>query len=120
MASITSKACLITKPTASGWPPIRWGANLYYRGDWVRARFGFLRTQAQDAVSDNETPTSGFTFLNATFTLDLSPWFARVPVEFVVQGTNLLNQKGRNVVSFTADEVLLPGRNVRGAIRVRF
>ena len=101
-------------------PPIRWGANLYYRGDWVRARFGFLRTQGQDAVSDNETPTSGFTFLNATFTLDLSPWFPRVPVEFIVQGTNLLDQKGRNVVSFTADEVLLPGRNVRGAIRVGF
>ncbi|MEE2679012.1 MAG: TonB-dependent receptor [Myxococcota bacterium] len=101
-------------------PPIRWGANLFYRGDWVRARFGFLRTQAQDAVSDDETPTSGFTFLNASFTLDLSPWFARVPVEFIVQGTNLLDQKGRNVVSFTADEVLLPGRNVRGAIRVRF
>jgi iron complex outermembrane receptor protein len=101
-------------------PPIRWGANLYYLGDWVRARFGFLRTQPQDAVSENETPTAAFTFLNATFTLDLTPLFARVPVEFLVQGTNLLDQKARNVVSFKADEVLLPGRNIRGGIRVRF
>lgn len=101
-------------------PPIRWGVNLFYRGDWVRARFGFLRTQAQDSVSEDETPTAGFTFLNATFTLDLSPLFARVPVEFVLQGTNLLDQNARNVVSFKADEVLLPGRNIRGAVRMRF
>jgi hypothetical protein len=37
-----------------------------------------------------------------------------------VHGSNLLDVKARNVVSINADRVLLPGRNVRGTLRVRF
>jgi len=101
-------------------PPIRWGASLFYQGDWLRGRVGFFRTQAQDDVSNFENATSAFTFLNASLTLSLAPLYDRVPVELSVQGRNLTDQKGRNVVSFRADELLLPGRNVRGTLRVRF
>jgi iron complex outermembrane receptor protein len=101
-------------------PPIRWGANLSYRGAWLLGRFGFLRTQDQPDVSSFENPTDAFTFLNASLTLLLSPLYPRVPVEIGLQGLNLLDAKGRNVVSFKADEVLLPGRNIRATLRVRF
>ncbi len=101
-------------------PPMRWGLSLFFRGDHARARFGFLRTERQNDVGLNEAPTSGFTFLNTTLSLDLSSLFQGKPLELVLQGTNLLNEKARNAVSFNADEVLLPGRNFRGAIRFRF
>ena len=40
--------------------------------------------------------------------------------ELLLQATNLLDEKARNVVSFTADEVLLPGRSFRAAVRLPF
>jgi iron complex outermembrane receptor protein len=101
-------------------PPIRWGGNLFYQGDWLRGRVGFLRTEEQNDVSSVENPTDAFTFLNASLTFMLAPLLPRVPIELSVQGTNLLDVEARNVVSINADRVLLPGRNVRGSVRVRF
>jgi len=101
-------------------PPIRWGGDLTYRSEWMRGSFGFLRTEAQNDVGEFLTPTDAFTFLNFSLTLSLAPVFPRVPVEFTLQGRNLLDQEARNVVSFNADEVLLPGRNIRGTVNVRF
>ncbi len=100
--------------------PIRWGLNLFYRGDWVTGRFGFIRTEEQTDVSNFENSTDDFTFLNVRVTLSLAKLYPRVPVEFTFQGTNLMDKRGRNVVSFNADEVRLPGNNFRGAVRVRF
>ena len=101
-------------------PPIRWGASLFYRGDRVRGRVGFLRTEAQHHSSHFETNSSAFTFLNAQIAVRLTPFGDTVPVELSVIGTNLTNAKARNHVSFMQNELLLPGVNVRGAIRVDF
>lgn len=101
-------------------PPIRWGAYLTYRGDWVRGRFGFLRTEEQDDVGAFLEPTNAFTFLNFSLTLSLASLYERVPVELSLQGINMLDQEARNVVSFNADELVQPGRNVRGTVNIRF
>ena len=101
-------------------PPLRWGLGLFYKGDHAQARFGFLRTERQSRVSDNETPTSGFTFVDATVTIGLGAWIPGASSELLLQATNLLDEKARNVVSFTADEVLLPGRSFRAAVRLPF
>ena len=101
-------------------PPIRWGSNLFYEGEWLRGRVGFLRTEEQDDVSRFEEPTDAFTFLNASLTFLLTPLLPAVPIELGVFGTNLLDVEARNVVSFNAQRVLLPGRNVRGTLRIRF
>jgi iron complex outermembrane receptor protein len=37
-----------------------------------------------------------------------------------VVGNNLLNEKIRNAVSFTKDEVLLPGASVRAFVNLKF
>ena len=71
-------------------------------------------------MSNFENSTDGFTFLNASLAVFLAPLYERVPVEIRVQGRNLTDQKGRNVVSFRADDLLLPGRNVRATLRVGF
>ena len=101
-------------------PPIRWGGSFFYEGEWLRGKIGFLRTEAQDDVSSFENRTDAFTLLNASLTFQLAPLLPRVPIELGIFGTNLLDAKGRNVVSINADLVLLPGRNVRGTLRVRF
>jgi iron complex outermembrane receptor protein len=100
--------------------PIRWGSHLTYRGDLVRARFGFLRTEKQGDSSNFDSSTGSFTFLDAALFVRVTPLGERVPVEIGIQGTNLTDEKGRNHVSFQADEVLLPGRNIRGTVRVDF
>ena len=101
-------------------PPIRWGTYLTYRGDWVRGRFGFLRTEKQNDVGAFLEKTDAFTFLNFSLTLALDELLPRVPIELTLQGINMLDREARNVVSFNADEVLLPGRNVRGTVNIRF
>ena len=81
---------------------------------------GFLRTEEHDDVGRAGESTDAFTFLNASLTFLLEPLLPRVPIELGVFGTNLLDVKARNVVSINAQEILLPGRNVRGTLRVRF
>ncbi len=100
--------------------PIRWGIGGFYQSDWVQAHFGFVRTERQNDVSEFENKTDDFTFLNLSIIFSTQQLFARVPVEFGFHATNMLNQRARNVVSFNADELLLPGFNARGTVRVRF
>lgn len=99
--------------------PIRWGAGVFFRGTSTDARVGFVRTEAQEETGDFETATNGFTYLNASFSyaLDLG---RDLPLEFRVSARNLTDVRGRNHVAFNKDDVVLPGRNVRFALRARF
>jgi iron complex outermembrane recepter protein len=95
-------------------PPHRAGAGVYYRDiNWF-ARLGFLHAFDQNRIADEETPTNGYTLLNAdlafTFTLD----GAGAPEMTIgLRGENLLDDDVRNHVSFKKDEVLEPGRTIR-------
>jgi iron complex outermembrane receptor protein len=97
-------------------PPHRAGAGLYYRDvNWF-ARLGLLHAFDQDRIDANETPTEGYTLLNAdlayTFRLDgqggTSP-----EMTIGLKGENLLDEDVRNHVSFKKDDVLLPGQTIR-------
>lgn len=104
-------------------PPHRLGGGLYYRdADW-RARVDLLHAFQHDEIGFDETPTSGYTLLNAevSYTMRLASDGKVVP-ELVVglKGENLLDDDVRNSASFKKDEVLLPGRNVRLFGIVRF
>ena len=99
-------------------PPHRLGGGLYYRdAAWI-ARANLLHAFRQDEIAVNETPTSGYTLLNA----ELSYTFMRArqrasgitPVTTIgISGENLLDDDVRNSASFKKDEVLLPGASVR-------
>jgi iron complex outermembrane recepter protein len=97
-------------------PPHRAGAGLYYRdANWF-ARVGFLHAFDQNRIADNETPTNGYTLLNAdlSYTFKLDGQGAVAPEMTIgLRGENLLDDDVRNHVSFKKDEVLEPGRTIR-------
>jgi iron complex outermembrane receptor protein len=97
-------------------PPHRLGFGLYYRDANLFARTGFLHAFDQNHPGENETPTKGYTLLNAdlAYTFRLPPHASVVPEMTIgLRGENLLDDDVRNSVSFKKDEVLQPGRNVR-------
>ncbi len=93
-------------------PPLRYGGGVFYESDGMALTLSALHTAQQDKVAQNETPTEGYTLVDAsalfrifegeTGALDLS-----------LAASNLFDETARNHVSFTKDHVLLPGRNVR-------
>ncbi len=70
-----------------------------------------------------ETPTAGYNLLKAEVSyktkLDPAYFGAREMIVGVV-GNNLLNENIRNSVSYTKDEVLLPGIGVRAFANLKF
>ncbi|MFV0296031.1 MAG: TonB-dependent receptor, partial [Hyphomicrobiaceae bacterium] len=104
-------------------PPHRLGGGVYYRDGRLRARVDVLHAFRHDEIALNETPTSGYTLLNAgiDYTFKLGSHGAITP-EFTVglKGENLLDDDVRNSASFKKDEVLQPGRNVRLYGSVKF
>ena len=77
---------------------------------------GFLHAFDQNRIGENETPTKGYTLLNAdlAYTFKLDPQANVVPEMTIgLKGDNLLDDDVRNHVSFQKDVVLQPGRNVR-------
>jgi iron complex outermembrane receptor protein len=97
-------------------PPHRAGLGIYYRDlNWL-ARLGFLHAFDQNRIGENETPTKGYTLLNAdlAYTFKLDPKAGFGPEMIIgLKGENLLDDDVRNHVSFNKDEVLLPGRTIR-------
>lgn len=97
-------------------PPHRAGAGVYYRDmNWL-ARVGFLHAFDQDRIGENETPTEGYTLLNAdlAYTFKLDAAAGGVPEMTIgLRGVNLLDAEVRNHVSFRKDEVVQPGRTIR-------
>jgi iron complex outermembrane recepter protein len=97
-------------------PPHRAGAGMYYRDDNWFARVGFLHAFGQDRIGENETPTDGYTLLNAdlSYRLKLTGQDSFAPEMTIgLKGENLLDDDVRNHVSFLKDEVLQPGRTIR-------
>ncbi|MBS0242871.1 MAG: TonB-dependent receptor [Proteobacteria bacterium] len=96
--------------------PYRLGGGLYYRDAAWRARVDLLEAFKHTEVAPNETPTDGYTLLNAeaSYTLKLAQdGGLATELTIGVKGENLLDEDMRNSASFKKDEVLLPGRNIR-------
>ena len=104
-------------------PPVRVGGGVFYRdGSWL-ARVNLLHAFSQNNITDVETPTPGYNLLKAEISYTRKIKEAGIPIYEITLGVtcdNLLNDDIRNSVSFTKDEVLLPGRNVRLFANVRF
>jgi iron complex outermembrane receptor protein len=105
-------------------PPVRVGGGAYWRNDNWLVRSTLIHAFAQNDVSANETTTPGYNLLKAELSYR---WKAKAPradelSEFSVGivGDNLLNEDIRNSVSYTKDEVLLPGRAVRLFANVKY
>jgi iron complex outermembrane receptor protein len=105
-------------------PPVRVGGGVFWRdANWL-ARINFLHAFAQNDIAViGETPTAGYNLLKAEISyktkLDPSFFGARELMVGIV-GNNLLNENIRNSVSYTKDEVLMPGIGVRAFANLKF
>jgi iron complex outermembrane receptor protein len=99
-------------------PPRRYRLGLHYRGDRLTGRIEGVRAEEQDRVSRFETPTEGYTLLNASvgyrFLTNIAVY------DLLLRGTNLTDEEARSHVSFLKDFVPFPGRDVSLSLRVTF
>ncbi|MFT3791705.1 MAG: TonB-dependent receptor [Rudaea sp.] len=98
--------------------PGRLGATLMWEDQGWRASLGAVGYARQDDVAQFETPTAGFTLVNAhlsrQFTAGAAAW------ELFLDGQNLGNQEARMATSFLKDRAPLPGRSLVFGIRNYF
>jgi iron complex outermembrane recepter protein len=105
-------------------PPVRVGGGVFWRdANWL-VRVNFLHAFAHtDVAVIAETPTAGYNLLKAEFSYKtkLDPaYFGAREMTVGVVGNNLLNENIRNSVSYTKDEVLMPGIGVRAFANLKF
>lgn len=105
-------------------PPVRLGGGVFWRDDNWLMRVNLLHAFAQNNVAViAETPTAGYNLLKAevSYKTKLNPnaFGAREMIAGLV-GNNLLNENIRNSVSYTKDEVLMPGIGVRAFANFKF
>lgn len=105
-------------------PPLRMGGGVFWRDDNWLMRVNLLHAFAQNNVAViAETPTAGYNLLKAEVSyktkLDRN-WFGAREMMAGIVGNNLLNENIRNSVSYTKDEVLMPGIGVRAFANFKF
>jgi iron complex outermembrane recepter protein len=105
-------------------PPVRVGGGVYWRdANWFM-RINLLHAFPQNDIAPiGETPTPGYNLLKAeiSYKTKLDPsWFGAREMTVGLVGNNLLNENIRNSVSYTKDEVLLPGIGVRAFANLKF
>lgn len=98
--------------------PARLGAQLRWQHDGWRAALGATRTRRQNDVAVNETPTAGYTLVDAHLSRHFDS--GNLSWELFADGSNLTNQVARVHTSFLKDQVMLPGRSVGFGVRVFF
>jgi iron complex outermembrane receptor protein len=117
MAGINAQADYVRAEFDSGGnvpriTPFRYGGGVFYERMGLEFRVDALHTSSQDDIAAGETPTDGFTMLDASATFRAFDWSSGA-LDVGISASNLLDETARNHVSFTKDHVLLPGRNVR-------
>ena len=101
--------------------PWRVGTGVFAETDRIFARLGALYVAEQDEIGANETPTKGYTDLQAELVWNATAADSHGPqVQVGLTGRNLLDEDARNHSSFKKEDVLLPGRSVRGFVSVSF
>jgi iron complex outermembrane receptor protein len=106
-------------------PPVRVGGGVYWRDAQWLARVKLLHAFAQNDIAPiAETPTSGYDDLRAELSYQWKPAKPKAgdltEISIGVSGSNLLNRDIRNSVSYSKDEVLMPGASVRLFTAVKY
>ncbi|MFO7588637.1 MAG: TonB-dependent receptor [Gemmatimonadota bacterium] len=99
-------------------PPLRWGIGARWELGPLRLVATVRRTEEQDRVAAYETPTAGYTMLNASAGYVF--FTGAVGHEITLRGSNLTDEEARNHVSYLKDLAPLPGRDIRLTWRVMF
>ena len=99
-------------------PPMRFGSSLSYVNDGLSADVDVTWYDDQDDVTSFETPTDGYTLLDANIQYE----FSSQGVDWVVfaKGNNLTDEEARVHTSYLKDLAPLPGRNLTVGVRALF
>ena len=92
------------------------GAVLGFAG--FDAALDVTRVSGQSRIASLETETDGYTLVDLSLGYTLHA--AGAKTVFFLRGKNLGDEEARNHVSFIKDGVLMPGRSVRGGLRIEF
>lgn len=98
--------------------PLRYGAGVSYDEGGFSGRLETLRYEPQSHVAAGETPSDGYTQLNAS--VSYTARVGRSTVTVFLRGTNLLNEDARNHVSFLKDLAPLAGRGALAGVQLKF
>lgn len=99
-------------------PPLRLLGGLELQGERLDIRGEVEWTDDQDRVAAFETPTEGFTLVNAS--VAWRPLTDRDRLTLMLAANNIFNVNARRHASFTKDFVPLAGRDIRVTARVSF
>ena len=99
-------------------PPLRLGAGLHYHSEHWDASAEVRWIDDQTEVGDNETPTDGYTFVNAS--VGYRFLFRKQILDVLLRGRNLGDEEARSHTSFLKDVAPLPGRDVTLALKFLF
>ncbi|WP_126173928.1 TonB-dependent receptor [Altericroceibacterium xinjiangense] len=99
-------------------PPLNLLGALELQSPRWEARAEVQWFDEQDRIAEYETPTSGFTWVNAS--VAWKPWRGTNNLTVMLQADNIFDVEGRRHASFTKDFVPLAGRNVKLSVRTSF
>jgi iron complex outermembrane recepter protein len=99
-------------------PSLRWGVGARWERGPLRLVTEVRRTGRQDRVAEFESPTAGYTMLEASAGYVFHT--GAVGHEITLRGSNLTDEEARNHVSYLKDLAPLPGRDIRLTWRVMF
>lgn len=107
-----------TKTALPRIPPLRLLGGFEAQSEMADARIEIERSFKQDRISAYETPTKGFTLVNAS--VAFRPMGKQGGVTLLLSGNNLFDVEARRAASFTKDYVPLAGRDFRATVRLSF
>ena len=99
--------------------PARVGVDFSWRSDAWRTSVGAAHYFRQSDITEFETPTAGFTLVNAhlSYAIDAG---VRTSWEIYADANNLTNQTARLATSYIKDLAPLPGRSLALGVRAFF
>ncbi|HEX7877722.1 MAG TPA: TonB-dependent receptor [Sphingobium sp.] len=97
-------------------PPMRLLGGLELQGDRLSIRGEIEHSFAQDRIAETETPTDGFTLVNAS--LSFKPFKGNDRTTISLSANNIFDVEARRHASFLKDYAPLAGRDIRLTARL--
>ena len=110
------RATIVGSGPAPRIPPLRLLGGLELQGDRLSIRGEVERSFAQNRITDTETPTDGFTLVNAS--LSFKPIKGNDRTTITLSANNIFDVEARRAASFLKDYAPLAGRDIRLTARL--
>lgn len=98
-------------------PPLRINGGIEATSDSFTIRGEIEHVFDQNRIAAFETPTNGFTFVNAS--VSWKPWGAGSNTSLMLSANNIFDVEARRAASVLKDYAPLPGRDIRVTARIQ-